>query len=163
MSLPTLPKPPAPDIGEPIRAAVTAVAERSFYAFVDGCDDPAGDASASTLWLASIVRFNGAGASGTMACWLPPELALTLFDSFSGRAPEDTPPLPEQVDDLVGEFSNMVCGDWLTRYASEHAFQLSPPLVVRAPRPDAAAPRRLWMKVNDCALAVDWDIAHSHR
>ena len=155
MSLPTLPKPPAPDA--PIRAAVTAVAEQSFFALVDDCDDPsAGPAPAP--WLVSIIRFDDGIASGSLACWLPPELAQTLFDSFSGRDPSEAEPAPHQIADLVGEFSNMVCGDWLGRCRGHRAFQLSSPIVVHAPRPDAVAPQRMWVKVNDRPLAIDWDV-----
>jgi hypothetical protein len=158
MSSPTLPKPLVSDAyGVPIRAAVAAVAEQSFFALVDDCGEPDLDTSAAP-WLVSVVRFDDGVASGSLACWLPPELAQTLFDSFSGRDPSEPAPAAHQIDDLVGEFSNMVCGDWLGRLHGQRSFQLSPPLVVRVRRPAADAPRRLWVKVNDRPLAVDWDL-----
>ena len=154
MSSHTRPKMSAFD-GAPIRDAVSAVAERSFFAIVDGCDDPG--VTTAPFWLFAFVRFDDGRTSGSLACWLPPELAQMLFDSFSGRDPAGPTPPAHHVDDLVGEFSNMVCGDWLSRCHGQWAFQLSPPIVVRAPRPDLRSSRRLWVKVNDRPLAIDWD------
>lgn len=152
-------KPHAPDgAGVPIRAAVAAVAEQSFFALVDGCDDPDGQSEPSGAWLASTVRFRDGVIVGSVSCWLSPELAQVLFDSFSGRDPKEPAPPAHQVYDLVGEFSNMVCGDWLARIAAHRAFHLSPPTVICAPRPAAVATRRVWVKVNDRPLAVDWDL-----
>ena len=149
---------PAPD-GTPIRAAVVAVAEQSFFAMVDDCADPA-RFDVTPAWFVSVVRFYDSAASGSLACWVPPDLAHTLFDSFSGRDPQEPPPAPHQVDDLIGEFSNMVCGDWLSRAVSERAFHLSTPLVIRGARPEPNAPRRLWVTLNERPMAIDWDIVH---
>jgi hypothetical protein len=159
MSSRTLQKPPAPDgAGVPIRAAVVAVAERSFFALVDDCDHLAGP-KASSSWLASTVQFVDGVIAGSVTCWFSPELAQVLFDSFSGRDPQEPAPPAHQVYDLVGEFSNMVCGDWLSRIAAHRSFHLSPPTVVCAPRPAAPGTQRVWVKVNDRPMAIDWDLA----
>jgi hypothetical protein len=159
MSLHTPQKPPAPDgAAGPIRDAVTAVAEQSFFAIVGGCDDPARDATPPRDWLTSTVCFRDGMVVGSLACWVSPELARSLFDAFTGRDPIERAPAPHQVDDLVGEFANMVCGDWLTRIAAHRAFHLSPPMVLRAPRPAANGTRRVWVTVNDRPLAIDWDL-----
>jgi hypothetical protein len=142
----------------PIRAAVSSVAEQCFYAMVDTCADPVGDAQPSSPWLASTVRFRDGLIVGSVTCWLPPELAQVLFDSFSGRDPQEPSPPAHQIYDLIGEFANMVCGDWLVRIAVHRAFHLSPPTVVCAPRPAAAGTRRVWVKVNDRPMAIDWDL-----
>lgn len=162
MSSPTLPKPPASDgASVPIRAAVAAVAEQSFFAMVDGCDDPAGHAAVNSPWLASTVRFRDGVIVGSVSCWLSPELAQVLFDSFSGRDPQEPAPPAHEIYDLVGEFSNMICGDWLARIAAHRSFHLSPPTVVCAPRPAAVGTRRVWVKVNDRPMAIDWDLTPS--
>ena len=161
-SLPTQLKPHASEAaGMPIRAAVTAVAEQSFFALVDDCENPAAEESADR-WLLSVVRFDDGHSSGSLACWFPPDLAQTLFDSFSGREPSDPAP-PDQIEDLVGEFSNMVCGDWLSRFLGQRAFYLSPPRVTRTLRPEASGTHRVWMKVNDRPLAIDWDMTQAAR
>lgn len=160
MSLPTPPQPLAPEggAGVPVRAAVTAVAEQSFFAIVDRCQAPAVDADPSESWLASTVRFREGVIVGSLSCWLPPQLARMLFDSFSGRDPGEPAPPAHEIYDLVGEFANMVCGDWLTRIAPHRSFHLSPPMVVLAPRPAALGTRRVWVSVNDRSMAIDWDL-----
>ena len=158
MSSSTLPKRLASDgTAAAIRDAVTSVAEQSFFALVDACGDPV-EEPRPPFWFFSIVRFDDGRTTGSLLCWLPPDLALTLYDSFSGREPSQPAPLPHQMNDLVGEFTNMVCGDWLCRSSSRRAFQLSPPIVVRAPRPQGEAPQRVWVRINDRPLAVEWDI-----
>jgi hypothetical protein len=156
------PKPPAPEgAGTPIRAAVTAVAEQCFFAMVDGCDEPDMKTSAPA-WLVAMVRFDDGHTSGSLACWVPPDLAQAMFDSFSGRDPSAPLPPAHEIYDLIGEFSNMVCGDWLSRSIGERSsFELSQPIVVQAPRPGNTTPRRLWVKVNDRPLAVDWYVNKS--
>ena len=162
MSSHTLPKQHAPDgIGVPIRAAVAAVAEQSFFAMVDHCDGIAGANDPSSSWLAATVRFRDGVIVGSVSCWLSPELAQMLFDSFSGRDPKEPSPPAHQIYDLVGEFANMVCGDWLARIAPHRAFHLSPPTVVCAPRPAVLGTRRVWMKINEHPTAIDWDLTPS--
>jgi len=152
------PKRPASNgTGAAIRDAVTAVAEQSFFALVEACDDPVHEPR-PPFWLFSIVRFDNGETTGSLMCWLPPDLAHTLYDSFSGREPSEPAPASHQINDLMGEFSNMVCGDWLCRSSNHRAFQLSPPIVVRAPRPEGNVPQRVWVRVNDRPLAVEWDI-----
>ena len=161
MSSSTLHTPRASDgTGAAIREAVTAVAGESFFALVGDCDDPAAEPR-PPLWLFSVVRFDNGSTTGSLLCWLPPALAQALFDSFSGRDPSEPPPAAHQINDLVGEFSNMVCGDWLCRSRGRRAFQLSPPIVVRAPRPEGQARQRIWVTVNEHPLAVEWDITSS--
>jgi hypothetical protein len=159
-SLPTPPPlsefDPAPGL---IPDAVGTVAERSFFAFVDVGDDPGGYDSVPE-WVVATVRFDDGPVSGSLACWLPRDLALLLFDAFSGRDPASALPPRHELDDLVGEFSNMVCGTWLTRCASHRAFRLSPPEVLRVREPADDAGRRQWLSVNDRPLAIDWDVAH---
>src|SRR5262245_9291990 len=111
MSSPKQPNPPAPEGAvPPILAAVSAVAEQSFFAMVDGGDEHDADQTPNG-WLVAMIRFDDGHTSGSLACWVPPDLAQTLFDSFSGRDPSAPPPPAHEIYDLIGEFSNMVCGD----------------------------------------------------
>ena len=163
MSSHTQLKPLAPDgAAAPIRAAVTTVAEQCFFAMVDGCDEKTLEKSPPNAWLVAMIRFDDGHTSGSLACWVPPDLALTMFDSFCGREPGQPLPPAHQIYDLVGEFSNMVCGDWLSRsIGHRQSFELSQPIVVQAPRPANNMSRRLWVKVNERPLAVDWYVNQS--
>jgi CheY-specific phosphatase CheX len=147
-------------VGGAIAVAVRTVAERSFFACVDRCDRPHLD-DTNAEWLVATVHFDDGPVQGTLACSLPPDLAQRLFDAFSGRDPATPLPPREQLDDLVGEFSNMVCGTWLTRTDGRCAFRLTPPVVSRVRRPAVDASRREWMVVNDRPVAIDWDVAHA--
>jgi CheY-specific phosphatase CheX len=158
MSSLTLPKPPAPESDpQPIVAAVGVVAERSFYALVDVCDSDE-TAIEAPEWLVSTVYFDDGVVRGSLACSVPCRLAQALFDSFSGRDPASPLPRPDQLNDLVGEFSNMVCGDWLSRSLDDRVFELSPPVVARAGGPASRTGRRQWMTVNELPLAIDWQM-----
>jgi hypothetical protein len=144
-----------------VTAAIATVAERSFFAFVDRCDQPllAAAATSSAAWLTATIRFDDGPITGSMACTVPEDLARSLFDAFSGRDPSEPLPSWNQLVDLVGEFSNIVCGTWLTRCAGDRAFRLSPPLVVRITQPAADAGGRIWLAVNNRPLAVDLHLA----
>src|SRR5262245_37640967 len=127
----TLPELIGPGTPDAILTAVQTVAERSFFALVEPCDERGFDerAAAVTRWLAATVRFEEGPVVGSMSCLLPEDLAYALFDAFSGRDPSDPAPARDQVLDLAGEFSNMACGAWLSRSATDWTFRLSPPVV----------------------------------
>lgn len=155
--------PPRPLDFEPadhlIVDAVGTVAERSFFAFVDACDDP-GDYDDGREWVVARVTFDDGPVSGSLACTVRSDLAQVLFDSFSGRHPASPLPPRHELDDLVGEFSNMVCGTWLTRCASNRAFRLSPPKVEHVDRPAEDERHRHWMSLHNRPLAIDWEVEH---
>ncbi len=149
-----------PEAADRLAAAVTDVAERSFFSAAEPCDDERfGDlAAAEDRWLAACVRFEERDCTGAVSCRLPESLARGLFDAFSGRDPSEDPPATPALYDLVGEFSNMVCGTWLTRLASHQAFALSRPTVGAIEgTADEVLPfdARLRMAVNDLPLVVD--------
>ena len=145
-------------VGGAIAYAVSTVAERSFFACVERCDQPDLD-EIETDWLVATVNFDDGPVCGSLACALPTDLALRLFDAFSGRHPAAPLPPRDQVDDLVGEFSNMVCGAWLTRCDTRRVYALRRPVVSRVARPDRDEGRREWLAVNNRPVAVDWDLA----
>ena len=139
-------------------AAAADVVAQSFFADAE-CASDAPDAGATVSlagWLAATVRFEEAGCFGALQCLIPDALARALFDGFTGRGPSEPEPRFEEVCDLVGELSNMICGAWLTRLASHQAFDLSRPEVrrVRTTLRAATGPR-ISMRVNDLPLVLD--------
>jgi hypothetical protein len=156
---------PLPDferaVGGAIALAVSTVAERSFFACVDRSDEPDLDDVNAAEWVVATIRFDDGPVCGSLACSLPSDLGLWLFDAFSGRDPASPLPPRHQLDDLVGEFSNMVCGTWLTRCEAHRVFQLNPPVITRVRRPAADARHREWLAVNNRPVAIDWEIGRA--
>lgn len=149
---------PIPD-REEIFSAVADVAERSFFAMVDPCDDDrfAELSEPHSEWLVATVRFEERTCAGAVSCRLPSLLADRLFDAFSGRDADEPPPHPEEVRDLVGEFANMVCGAWLTRTANDRAFALGKPMVGTKPIVSGGSETRtgLMVVIDDMPCQVD--------
>jgi Chemotaxis phosphatase CheX len=140
-----------------ILAAVSAVTERSFFAVTEPCSEGRFKALADTAsgWQVASVRFEEGPLTGSVACTLPGELARALFDAFTGRDPSDAAPAQAEIDDLVGEFANMVCGAWLSRIGGPQTFTLRQPVVQSALRPADREGTRLAVTVNDLPLAID--------
>jgi CheY-specific phosphatase CheX len=153
----SLPKLSDPATASAMFEAVRSVAEHSFFAVAEPGDERsfAAQAAAVPSWLVATVRFEQGALQGTVACTMPTTLARGLFDAFAGRDPSEPEPGAELVHDLVGEFSNMVCGAWLTRVASSRTFTLHHPIVepVSTPR-DARGPRLLAV-IDDVPVAVE--------
>ena len=153
----SLPKLSDPDTASAMFEAVRSVAENSFFAVAEPGDERAFAAQAAAVpsWLVATVRFEQGALQGSVACTMPTSLARGLFDAFAGRDPSEPEPGAELVHDLVGEFSNMVCGAWLTRVASSRTFTLHHPTVepVSTPR-DARGPRLLAV-IDDVPVAVE--------
>ena len=100
------------------------VAEESFFAMVDPV--PADMPAAKGPLLSARVTFAGS-SSGALTCRMPRALAQELTAAFTG---EDAPSDDELVNDLAGEFANMVCGRWLTDVAPQSLFRLEHPVVL---------------------------------
>ena len=139
--------------------ALAVVAEESFFAMVDPVPDDLTDVVGPVLsdrpsLLSARVTFDG-GFAGALCCTMPRALAHELTAAFSGAAPEEIAVADPSVDDLVGEFANMVCGRWLTDIAPQQLFSLAHPSVEPrvAPR-DGAVPAGLlngqpvWIELN---------------
>lgn len=145
------------EAADALLAAIRAVAEENFFAITVPCD--AGTfaelAVRQPRWLVARVQFEEGPLAGSVSCTLPEELAHVLLDAFSGWEPSAPAPTYDQVLDLVGEFSNMVCGSWLTRITRHQAFTLSRPVVEPALAPAHADGPRLFVAVRDLPLAVD--------
>jgi hypothetical protein len=166
------PKLITPDAASAMFEAIRSVAEQSFFAVAEPGDERSFHAGAEQVprWLVATVRFEQGPLAGSVSCTLPEKLVQGLFDAFTGRDPSDPPPSLDQIHDLVGEFSNMVCGAWLTRVASSQTFTLSHPLVEPAAAPHETGDLRLLAAIDDLPVAVDLcllpsrqgDVAVSH-
>jgi len=153
----SLPKLSDPDTASAMFEAVRSVAENSFFAVAEPGDERSFAAQAAEVpsWLVSTVRFEQGSLHGSIACTIPVTLARGLFDAFAGRDPSDPEPAPELVQDLVGEFSNMVCGAWLTRVASSRTFTLHHPSVEFVPSPRHEGGPRLLAVIDDVPVSVE--------
>jgi hypothetical protein len=153
----SLPKLIDPESTAAMFAALRRVAEESFFAVAELRDGGAFAALAATVprWLIATVRFEEGPLVGSMSCTLPENLAHALFDAFTGRDPADPEPALAQVHDLVGEFSNMVCGVWLTQVASRQMFTLSHPVVEPALALGEPGGLRLLVAIEDLPVVVD--------
>jgi hypothetical protein len=113
--------------------ALAMVAEESFFAMVDPV--PAPVPAVEGPMLAARVVFDGA-FSGSVTCSMSRALALELTSAFTGEDVSSDGPM---IDDLAGEFANMVCGRWLTDVAPDSLFRLDHPIVVPIAPEDVAS------------------------
>jgi hypothetical protein len=115
--------------------ALSSVAESSFCASAEACDEATFAELAASMapWLEARVQFNG-GMRGEVICTVPESLVRELAAVFTGADPDD-PIEATLVDDLMGEFANMVCGRWLTRVSDQSPFDLAAPIVTRTEIP----------------------------
>jgi CheY-specific phosphatase CheX len=104
--------------------ALAMVAEESFFAMVDPALSNVPVIEGSML--SARVAFTGS-FSGALTCRMSRSLAEELIAAFTG---EEAPFDATAVDDLAGEFANMVCGRWLTDVAPSSLFRLEHPVVV---------------------------------
>jgi hypothetical protein len=116
--------------------ALAIVAEESFFAMVDAAPADAPPVDGSVL--SACVTFEGS-FSGSVTCQMPRTLAHELTGAFTG---EEVSSDEQAVDDLAGEFANMLCGRWLTDVAPQSLFELHHPVVVPVTVP-ARAPSGL--------------------
>ena len=148
-----------PDSIESLAGAVTDVAETSFFAAAERSTASESDPllGAPAQWLVATVRFEENDCIGAVSCLMSDELARMLFDAFTGRDPNDPAPPAAELFDLAGEFSNMVCGRWLTQMVKGTTFDLRQPEVCVLPQQpalDGAPAASLVMNVNDLPLRV---------
>ena len=124
------------ELSDALQTALINVCENAYFVFVEACDRPEFEelvrtsGEASTLWLRATVHFTGE-TMGHVEIALPERLGAWLVTSLLGMAPEEILS-PHQLSDGVAEFTNMVCGAWLSNTLSEetlftlHAPQVSP-------------------------------------
>jgi len=116
-----------------LERALTLVAEESFFTMVDPASDVPLPAEPC---IAACVDFTGA-FSGRLCCRMTRALAHDLTSSFTGTRPEDVAIDGPEMTDVAGEFTNMVCGRWLTEVAPRALFTIARPTVEPAPWPQA--------------------------
>jgi Chemotaxis phosphatase CheX len=145
-----------PGAEEDVYAAVSDVAERSFFCLIDPCaaERFAELAAGHDEWLMSTVHFDDGQCTGSVSCRLPVALAIRLFDAFTGRDPVEAAPPRGEMLDLVGEFANMICGAWLTKAINQRTFTLSPPTVIALERGEAGTGLRVTIEELPCAIDV---------
>ena len=115
-----------------LERAFTVVADEIFFSMIEAVPDqvPAVDGP----MVSACVAFGGAFA-GALKCQMPRLLALELTAAFTGEEVESDGAI---VDDLAGEFTNMVCGRWLTDVAPQSLFNLEHPVVIPVSTPTHA-------------------------
>ncbi|MDP1569157.1 MAG: chemotaxis protein CheX [Vicinamibacterales bacterium] len=123
---------PLLDSSDVLAGALTDVAERSLFAFVDPqpADLFAERCGGESTWLCAEVGFRGEH-DGVMRCALPADVAQECFAAFLGGPDEAAGDAP--IFDMVGELANMICGTWLTRTYPDQVYNLSHPDVARMP------------------------------
>lgn len=126
------PGPTSVDHHAALTDALAEVGGLSFFGFVDPVDAAQFSelASAEPEWVTATVAFSG-GFTGVVRCAIPLGLARELVSAFSGDAESSDTDGP--LHDLMGEFTNMVCGSWLSRTCSHEVFNLASPRVSRMP------------------------------
>jgi hypothetical protein len=153
-----------------LKDAFIEVCENSFFAYVEPLDlqrfaalvketSAAAGGRDAAIWLKSAVAFHGSFA-GAIEVILPEPLASGLVVSMLGEGPDAT--LNEhQMFDGVGEFTNMLCGAWLTNLSDREAFELRAPVVTRmaagwTPLSDASWRDDSWhvLSVNDQPIRI---------
>ena len=158
------------EVREALREAVTEVLEKMF--FIRALEDPKAAAelskSASEFrdesGIVARVRFHGE-PSGVLSLRLDFPVARAIAADFLA---EEEPELnTKQVEEVVAELANMVCGAVLSRVESAATFRLDPPAIVDpgaagSPLPETAAHAfpiccgaltvKLWMEARACGL-----------
>ena len=147
MSLPgSRPPQTLADHDEALRGTLIEVAECSFSAIVGRSDEEhfREVAKRVELWIGASVLFEAALA-GAVLVVMPETLARDLFQASIG-AERGVVAMDARLFDLVGEFTNMVCGGWLARTVNHH-YALRPPEISRLQR-DQVTPEA------DCLLVT---------
>ncbi len=113
---------------DPLIDAATRVCETSFFAFVEpSSSELRASAALEPRWYHTSVDYDGP-LRGSLAVALPEGLAREVFAAFLGFA-DSWSANQAEIEDVVGEFANMVCGAWLTSLGGDSCFTLSHPEV----------------------------------
>jgi CheY-specific phosphatase CheX len=137
--------------GAILAAAAQDVLETMFFAMVE----PEPPEIEPGPRLGARVRFSGSH-SGAMWLTLPAVAARTMAADFLSAGPGEL--APEQVEHLVGELVNMVCGTALSRLAPDGSFDLQPPELLslgQAPEPDLERATELPLDSGVVRLALE--------
>jgi hypothetical protein len=125
------------ELADALQAALIVVSENAYFVFVEPCEPGQFDELARNggvplqPWLRATVDFSGE-SSGSVEILLPEKLGSWLVTSLLGMEAEEALPSPRLFDG-VAEFTNMVCGAWLSNLSEETLFTLKSPRVVVMP------------------------------
>jgi hypothetical protein len=125
------------ELSDALQTALIAVSENAYFVFVEPCEPGQFDELARNggtplrPWLRATVDFSGESA-GSVEILLPEKLGSWLVTSLLGMESEEALASP-QLYDGVAEFTNMVCGAWLSTLSEETLFTLKSPRVVAMP------------------------------
>lgn len=144
------------ELNDLLVAAITQVCETSFFAFTEvASPELAASAADESRWFHGVVNFRGP-MNGRVVVSLGEGLARDLFAAFLGFE-DSSQSNPAEIHDVIGEFTNMVCGTWLTAVESDACFALDPPAVLMAGPPLADSGATV-MAVNDRPVLVRAEI-----
>lgn len=107
---------------EILSAAAAEVLETMFFTDIEGQEEPPEPGGPP---LQALVRFRGR-PSGIFRLSVSAEAARTLAADFLGLEEKDAV-TPAQVEDVVGELANMICGAALSRLENDAGFEILPP------------------------------------
>jgi len=118
-------------------------------AFLVGGDRPPVPASGAA-WMECRIAYSGP-VGGTLHCWCTRDFALQLAANLLGLSP-DNPAVLSGIDDALGEFMNVVCGQFVTAcHGTDRVFNLSIP----TPGPGLPPPQISFDgRETACALSV---------
>ena len=125
------------ELSDALQAALIAVSENAYFVFVEPCEpgqfEELARAGGTPLqpWLRASVDFTGE-STGSVEILLPEKLGTWLVTSLLGMDTDAALAQP-QLHDGVAEFTNMVCGAWLSNLSDEKLFTLKAPRVVAMP------------------------------
>jgi CheY-specific phosphatase CheX len=158
------------EVGEALREAVTEVLEKMF--FIRALEDPRAalelcrslSAFHGEAEIATRVVFHGE-PSGVLSLRTDYPVARAIAADFLA---EEGPELSaRQVEEVVAELANMICGAVLSRVESAAAFRLDPPAIVEPAAADIRLPEtavrvvpicrgaltvKVWMEARPCGL-----------
>lgn len=95
--------------------------------FIEGLSEPGGPAAASTEECSAALQFEGRPSGGLKLAVSWPA-ARSIAADFLGE--DETSLTGQQVDEVVCELANMICGAMLSRVESDETFRLSTPRMV---------------------------------
>jgi hypothetical protein len=136
--------------------ATALVCETSFLALATlGTPDVLVAVAGEGRWYHATVSFDGP-SHGSVHISVPEGLARELFGTFLGFA-QSRAAGGAIIEDVMGEFVNMVCGVWLTMLGGEHAFTITPTAVRLGGLP-APEEYNIILSVNDRPTVVRADL-----
>lgn len=140
------------DVRDQLVDSATRVCETSFFAFVEpASNELLASAADESRWYHTSVNYTGP-SHGSVAVALPEELAREVFAAFLGFA-DSSAANQAEVEDVVGEFANMVCGAWLTSLGGDSCFSLTHPEVSSGGLP-VLDENAIVLAVNDRPLVI---------